>query len=181
MESSLDNLPVHRREFFVDRYLKIIREKNFGAVVRFEQIANTLLGYLNDIPIGFIHGDYHAGNIFTQDDRLIVYDFDACSNAYPVYDIATICDGTDYFSLEESNFIKGKIETLNRMKIFLQGYENYYTISEAEQLAVLACIGIRHYDIQATIIETLGIDCVDNEFLSQQLQWLEAWCKECKL
>ncbi|WP_167956539.1 phosphotransferase [Anaerosporobacter faecicola] len=181
MERSRNTLAIHGREFFVDRYLKIIQKKKFGDELRFRQIADTLLRYLKDIPTGFIHGDFHAGNIFVKKDTLLVYDFDACANAYPVYDIATICDGTDYFSLDECNFTQGKTVTLNRMKTFLTGYEQYYTVSEAEQLAVLACIGIRHYDIQATIIETLGIDCIDQAFLSQQLQWLDHWCAVCKL
>ncbi len=53
---------------------------------------------------------------------------------------------------------------------FLEGEE-----VDPEQDAEEILIGLYHFTMQMTIIEIFGIDCVDNEFLDRQLEWLYKW------
>lgn len=39
-------------------------------------------------------------------------------------------------------------------------------------------IAIRHFNIQATIIDSQGLDCVDDQFLDAQYMWLDIWVEE---
>lgn len=181
MEESKVDVCRHGEEFFIQRYLKILREKNYPKVSQFEEIGHVLWNQVKDLPIGFIHGDFHDGNLFLRNGEIVAYDFDAAALASPMYDVATMCDATDYFSLREDNFIRGKAETQKNVELFLDGYQKYCKVDSKEKNAIFTFIAIRHYDIQATIIETLGIDCVDNEFLEKQLEWLKRWSKICSL
>lgn len=40
-------------------------------------------------------------------------------------------------------------------------------------------IAIRHFDIQATIIENQGLNCVNKDFIKEQYQWLMKWDTVC--
>lgn len=175
MEKYTQTVNIHDKEYFILRYLNILRRKNYAKADMFEHIGNLLWKQISGLPKGFIHGDFHAGNLFLRDHHVVIYDFDACSFAFPVYDIATICDATDYFSLEEDNFTNGKEKTQRNLEMFLSGYESYYPCSKGERDAVFASIALRHFDIQATIIERLGLECVNDHFLDEQLIWLQKW------
>lgn len=113
--------------------------------------------------------------MFQGKHSITLFDFDACAIASPVYDIATYCDATDYFDLSDQNFELGIIQTQQNVAEFLKGYETYYTLCKEEETAVYDFIAIRHFDIQATIIHCLGLDCVDEQFLDDQYHWLEKW------
>lgn len=41
-------------------------------------------------------------------------------------------------------------------------------------------IAIYHFQLQATIIEIYGLDCVDEKLLNKRLNWLMRWCKQCE-
>jgi hypothetical protein len=36
-------------------------------------------------------------------------------------------------------------------------------------------VAIRHFQLQATILEIYGINCVDEGFIDGQLYWLNKW------
>lgn len=57
----------------------------------------------------------------------------------------------------------------------MKGYEEYFKLYKEEEKAVFDFIALRHFDIQATIIECQGLDCVDENFLNEQYLWLEKW------
>lgn len=167
------DVPVHGKEFFIDRYTAIMRRIGYPRAREFEQLGQRLWAQVAQLPIAFCHGDFHCGNMFLRGGETMVYDFDACALCTPAYDAATICDATDYFSLEPENFSGGYRRTLENAREFAKGRG----LSEAELNAVPACVAIRHYDIQATIIEVVGHGHPDFDFLDSQLEWLQSWTK----
>ncbi|HBC92711.1 MAG TPA: hypothetical protein DCZ10_07340 [Pelotomaculum sp.] len=54
--------------------------------------------------------------------------------------------------------------------------QNY--LSEAEKESFYDFIAIRHYQLQATIVEICGLDCIDKQFIDKQLSWLINWRKQ---
>jgi ribosomal protein S18 acetylase RimI-like enzyme len=86
-----------------------------------------------------------------------------------------LCNKTDYFNFDESEYIKSK-EIFAR---FHQGYLKYSTLNKAEKDAFFDLIALYHFALQATIIEIHGIDCVGNAFLDKQLDWLYRWQEQC--
>jgi len=103
----------------------------------------------------------------------VLFDFDAAAIAFSVYDITVICDMTDYFTLSDQKYS----ETARMVERFLKGYQEYSRISEEEIRHIYDFIAIRHYEVQATIIENLGLQCVDKDFIDSQFDWLMRWDK----
>jgi len=89
-----------------------------------------------------------------------------------MFDIAVMCDMTDYFHLQ-SDDIKTTAEVY---KNFLAGYTSKNHLSEAEQSTFCDWVAVRHFQLQATIVEVYGINCIDNHFIDEQLKWLKGWC-----
>lgn len=172
MRDYAGELPVHGREFFVDRYLDIMLRRDYPRAYEFQDIGQALWDSVRGLPAAFCHGDFHCGNMFLRNGDIIAYDFDACAKASPVYDVAAMCDSTDYFSLKSDNFTRGFIRTRKNVDLFMQGHGG---LSQAEIDSVPAFIAIRHFDIQATIIEARGDGCVGFDFLDRQLEWLRLW------
>ena len=171
-------LPVHGREFFLDRYIEIMHRLGYTDVGRFEAIADRIWSVVERLPLGFCHGDLHCGNMFLRDGRVVMYDFDACALRSAAYDAATMCDATDYFSLKMENFTDGIDKTRENLREYLSGFRRAFDMSDEAEAAVPAFIAVRHFDIQATIITALGDDCVKPGFFDRQLQWLECWLNQ---
>ena len=62
---------------------------------------------------------------------------------------------------------------------FLAVYTKHRTLTDAERAAFYDLIAVRHYQLQATIIEIFGFDCVDEAFIDNQLDWLSRWREQC--
>jgi Ser/Thr protein kinase RdoA (MazF antagonist) len=179
MERYNGELLYKNKEFFINRYISILAEKKFDGINKFINHGDKLWNRVQNNSLGFCHGDMHTGNMLLRNDKIHFFDFDACGMSHPLYDIATICDGTDYFDLSDRNFEYGMSKTKENLEIYLRGYNNYYCLKESEKRAVFDYIAIRHYDIQATIIECQGLNCVDKEFLNNQYNWLMRWEETC--
>lgn len=166
----------HRDEkFYIERYISLLSEMRYEGSDQFQEHGRKLWNRVKGSAVGFCHGDLHTGNMLMKNNQIILYDFDACGIAHPVYDIATLCDGTDYFDLSDRNFEKGIIKTKENAAEFLCGYSKYYDLNENELRALFEYVALRHYDIQATIIDCRGLNCVDNDFLDNQYKWLLKW------
>lgn len=163
------------QSFFIQRYLDILDAKKYRQIDEFLSIGETLWQNVSQTQTGFMHGDFHTGNLFLEKGRIVIYDFDACGIGFPAYDIATMCDATDYFFVGANSFQTEREQLTKNVDTFLNGYTKYCRITEEELATISSFIALRHYDIQATIITTLGLDCVDEEFLNRQLKWLHAW------
>jgi Ser/Thr protein kinase RdoA (MazF antagonist) len=167
-------LSCHDKPFFIDRYISCLREMNYLRTDEFEEYGILLWNRVKNLPRSFCHGDYHTGNMI-QNSRgdYVLFDFDAASKAFALYDIAIFCDMTNYFNLSEHEYK----DTKYMLEEFMKGYSEFITLSDQELTAIYSFIAIRHYEVQATIIENLGIECIDMEFVDNQLEWLKKWEK----
>lgn len=179
MENYKNGLEDKDKSFYIDRYLSILNKKKYKGVNQFNEIGTKLWNRVRDNKLGFCHGDFHLGNMIQNSGGIIVYDFDACGVAHPIYDIAALCDGTNYFDLSNRNFELGITKTKKNIDTFLKGYYKYYCISDTEIGNIFDYISIRHFDIQATIIECQGLNCVDDNFINNQFTWLTKWENAC--
>lgn len=175
METYGKDVSNHGYEFFIKRYLDIMKMKDYKGIDKFTKLGNELWEKIKNLPISFIHGDFHSGNMFLNKGEIVLFDFDACAIASPVYDIATYCDASDYFDLSDNNFELGMIQTQRNVEEFVKGYKKYFHLSKDEEKAIYYFIAIRHFDIQATIIASQGLNCVNEQFLDNQYLWLEKW------
>ena len=78
---------------------------------------------------------------------------------------------TDYFNLKQEDIDITK----DVYQKFLTGYEKYHTLSNEEINSFYDWVAIRHFQLQATILEIHGIDCIDEKFIDYQLYWLNKW------
>jgi Ser/Thr protein kinase RdoA (MazF antagonist) len=173
-------LQVHGKEFFIDRYINILRKKNYDAnkTEMFREYGDILWKRVENLPRGFCHGDMHRGNFLrTSSGIYYLLDFDTSCNAFPIYDIMIMCNSTNYFDFDEEGYQKSK----SAYEAFLKAYTKYCTLSDKELKAFYDLIAIYHYQLQATIIEIYGIDCVDDKFLDKQLDWLMRWRRQCEI
>lgn len=171
------NLCFHDKPFFIDRYIDILNEMHYPRVESFIELGDKLWNQVTGLPRGFCHGDYHTGNmILTRDGKYGLFDFDASAIGFSVYDIAVICDMTNYFSLSEQSFY----ETSHILECFIEGYKECNSISKEELHSIYDFIAIRHFEVQATIIDNLGHSCVNFNFIDEQLKWLMNWVRLCK-
>lgn len=181
MESYVGNVTNHGYDFFINRYLNIMKTKEYQGINKFAELGNYLWENVKELPHGFIHGDFHIGNMFQKKNEIVFFDFDACAIASPAYDIATTCDATNYFDLSADNFEIGFIQTQKNVTEFLKGYLKYFNLSKEEEKAIYYFIAIRHFDIQATIIDSRGLTCVDEKFLDDQYLWLTKWIERLNI
>jgi Ser/Thr protein kinase RdoA (MazF antagonist) len=173
------SLPKHGKEFFIDRYISILKKMNYdeNKIEIFREYGDILWSRVEELPRGFCHGDMHRGNLLkTASGKYYLLDFDTSCNAFPIYDIMIMCNSTNYFDFEENGYQKAK----STYETFLKGYSKYCTLSDIELAAFYDLIAIFHYQLQATIIEIYGLDCVDIEFLDKQLDWLMRWREQCE-
>lgn len=171
-------LPEHGKEFFIDRYIDILRKKNYNGnkIEIFREYGDLLWTRVQNLPRGYCHGDMHRGNLLkTTDGKYFLLDFDTSCNAFPMYDVMIMCNSTDYFNFDEYGYLKSKIV----YEAFLKGYTKFFSLSDMALNAFYDLIAIYHYQLQATIIEIYGLDCVDENFLDKQLDWLMKWREQC--
>lgn len=164
--------------YFVGRYIDQLQQKNYDEdkLKVFKELGNYLWDKVKDVPRGFCHGDLHLGNLLkTKKNKYYILDFDTSCCAFPMYDIMILCNCTDYFNYDEQGFFKTK----EAYKSFLKGYLKYCELTPNEKESFYYFIAIYHFQIQATILEIHGLDCIDNNFIDNQLEWLLRWRKQC--
>ena len=90
-----------------------------------------------------------------------------------MFDIMTMCDMTDYFRLRQEDIDITKTV----YKRFLSEYSRAHQLGREEELSFPYWVAIRHFQLQATILEIHGADCIDERFVDYQLWWLDNWTK----
>ena len=172
MEKYPAELTLHGKEFFIDRYLNFLRKKNYPRITEYEELGERLWEKVKDLPIGSCHGDLHRGNLLQNPDgKIYLVDFDTACRAPFMFDVMVMCDMTDYFHLKQKDIkLTGEV-----YKKFLSGYSDYHTLSREEILSFPYWVAIRHFQLQATILEIYGPDCIDEGFIDGQLYWLNKW------
>lgn len=158
--------------FFIERYVEILRRKNYPLADTYSALGTKFWERVKDSPAGICHGDLHRGNLLeTADGKIYLLDFDTICVAPRMFDVMVMCDMTDYFNLQAADIIT----TREVYKNFLVGYSRHIQLTEAEKASFNDWIVIRHFQLQATIVEVFGMDCIDNAFIDRQLQWLRSW------
>lgn len=175
MQNYNGNLTTRTKYYFIDRYIEILRKKKYPEekLKNFIEYGDSLWEKVKNLPYGYCHGDLNRGNIHqTPTGEMYILDFDTSCRAFlPLYDIMMVCNSTDYFNYDESGYEK----TRKIYERFLTGYLQYHTLSESEWSAFYDLLAVMHYQLQATIIEIYGLDCVDEKFIDNQLDWLMKW------
>ncbi|MCM1114329.1 MAG: phosphotransferase [Clostridium sp.] len=173
MSSYSGELTTHNKEFFVDRYIDILRKKHYPdeKLNEYIEIGNSLWDSVKDMPYGFCHGDLHRGNLLqTADNTIYMLDFDTVCFAPQLFDIAVMCDTTDYFNFDKNEFQ----HTTDIFHRFMNEYSKYnqidFTIKQFYDF-----IALRHFQLQATIVEIYGLNCIDEKFIDKQLDWIKQW------
>ena len=160
------------KKFFIGRYLEFLRKKNYPRIAEYEELGERLWNKVKDLPQSKCHGDLHRGNLLQNADGLIfLVDFDTVCHAPFMFDVMVMCDMTDYFKLKKED-----IELMKEVyHKFLLGYSGYHALSREEILSFPYWVAIRHFQLQATILEIYGINCIDEGFIDGQLCWLNNW------
>ena len=160
------------KEFFIDRYMGFLRKKNYPRLAEYEELGERLWNKVKDLPRGNCHGDLHRGNLLQNTDgKIYLVDFDTACKAPLMFDVMVMCDMTDYFNLKQED-----IELTKEVyRKFLLGYAGYHKLSREEILFFPYWVAIRHFQLQATILEIYGMDCIDEGFIDGQLYWLNKW------
>ena len=172
MEKYPAELVSHDKEFFIDRYIGFLRKKNYPRIKEYEELGELLWDKVKDLPQGNCHGDLHRGNLLQNNSgKIYLVDFDTACRAPLMFDVMVMCDMTDYFNLKQEDIKLTKEVYQN----FLSGYSEYHKLSREEILSFPYWVAIRHFQLQATILEIYGVDCIDEGFINRQLNWLNKW------
>ena len=164
------------KQFYIGRYIDILRKVQYPRVDEYIAYGDDLWEKIKDLPMGYSHGDMYCGNIHkTPEGKLYIIDFDTSCEGFPIYDLALICNRTDFFVYDESRLLNTKT-TFEEM---LPEYQKFNSISQSEINSFYDIIALYHFTLQATIMEIHGSNCVDSIFLDNQLDWLYRWRKQC--
>ena len=176
LHSLMENCPVQPvlrdKQFFIGRYIDFLRQKSYPQIAAYEELGEHLWKKVEKLPYGVCHGDLHRGNLLqTKDNRIYFLDFDTICRAPVMFDVMVMCDMTNYFNLQQED-----IETTRAVyEKFLSGYTKCRALSPEEKLSFSDWVAIRHFQLQATILEVHGINCIDGQFIDWQLYWLNKW------
>lgn len=173
------NKPLIRRgrEFFIERFITLLKRDHYDPcrIEVLEKYGLELWSHMALLPSGFCHGDLHTGNmLLTVEHQYVLYDFDIVSHAYPMIDVATLCDATNFNVFDEGSYDR----TTQLFEEFYRGYRRERTLTKAEIAAIYDFIPIRHFELIATIVLTHHED-IKHPFIDEQYEWLLSWKELC--
>ena len=172
MEEYPSELVYRDKEFFIGRYIEFLRKKKYPRIKEYEELGERLWDKVKNLPQGNCHGDLHRGNLLQNaDGKIYLVDFDTACKAPVMFEVMVMCDMTDYFNLKQEDIELTKVV----YREFLSGYVGYHKLSREEILSFPYWVAIRHFQLQATILEIYGVDCIDEGFIDGQLYWLNKW------
>ena len=119
-------------EYFPDRVSEIRELETYG---------NIIWDRVSALPTGFCHDDLHNHNMIATENEIYLFDFDVVSIEHPMFDVASICDQTDFWTVRT----EAVSETLRYLEMFYNVYGRHRNLSDAELTSVFDCIAVRHY------------------------------------
>lgn len=166
------------KEHYIDRFIRIMRDmfSETRRIDEMEKYGKELWNNILGLPKGFCHGDLHTGNLLkTMNGEIIFFDFDISSNSYPILDVATICNGTDFCTLNERDIEKTHLN----FEKFYSGYSKEKQLSRIEKSAIYDWIAIRHYELCGTIplyrLPINGNYWLNDKSFNVDYTWLMQW------
>lgn len=63
-------------------------------------------------------------------------------------------------------------------KIIYTNAGNPYLEIDNQLFVMYEFIALRHFQLQATIVEIYDLDCIDEKFIDKQLDWIKQWRKQ---
>lgn len=178
METYPNPLPYRGKDFYVDRYLSILKTLDYplDRIFDLATYGSECWSRIERLPAGFCHGDLHTDNMRqSAPGRYVLFDFDIASKTHALIDIATLCDASDFNRFDESAYDR----TRQVLENFYQGYSQEREINDAEIAAIFDFVPVRHYEIIATITQCQGVDKLSRAFLDEQYDWLMRWRDLC--
>lgn len=180
MDGYNGTLVTHGKEFFIDRYIDVLRELSYDSS-RIDDLArygDELWSKIEGSSCGFCHGDIHTGNMFKMaDGSFTIYDFDVASYSHGIIDIAILSDGSDFNRLESDALQK----TRSMFDRFYRGYSKKRVLADSDIEVIPSFVAARHYEIIATITECQGINSLSRAFLDEQYEWMMRWREMCDM
>ncbi|MDR1205793.1 MAG: phosphotransferase [Peptococcaceae bacterium] len=157
------------REYFVERYIRFIEKTDVSerTISALSDYGAALWERVEKLPLGFSHGDCHADNLLCRDGELILLDFDSAAIAFHSFDVAIMCDATNYFLFDPDKAARSH-ELLLR---FADGYVKHSELSQTEIDAFFDLIALRHFQLQPIVYENTGAP-VNPGYIDSQLDWL---------
>lgn len=171
-------LKTHGKEFFIDRYIDVLRELSYNSscIDDFARYGDELWSRIEGSSCGFCHGDIHTGNMFKMGDgSFTIFDFDVTSYSHSIIDVAILSDGSDFNRLESDALDK----TRSMFDRFYRGYSKKRVLTDSDIAVIPSFVATRHYEIIATITECQGINSLSKAFLDEQYDWLMRWRDMC--
>lgn len=155
--SAIQPLLVHRADDW--KYLQTLAEQ---LQVRIQDMP------VNNLEIGFCHGDCHAGNAHISDDKVVTFfDFDCCGISWRAYDVALFRWASRRYGKETEYW-----------PLFLQGYTEERHLNELEIQSTLYFVAIRQFwflGLQASNGQDWGYASMNDHF-DQGIKFL----RECE-
>lgn len=171
------------KEHYIDRFVRLMRKMSYetGKIDQMDKCGAELWNNIRDLPKGFCHGDLHTGNLLkTRDGEIILVDFDIASYSYPIFDVATVCDDTDFTIVKSRDMEK----TYYNFERFYKGYREEKELSRAEQSVILDCIAIHHYELNGTIpiyrVPVEGNHWLNDRYFNLHYTWIMDWKEKQK-
>lgn len=176
MENYSGELPLRDKHFFIERYIEIMRIKKYDKVEAFREYGDDVWERVKKLPRGYCHCDLYRGNVHQDSSGILrVTDFDTSCYTFPMYDVALFCNDTHWYDFEYDGYEKSKA----RLEKFLKGYLRYRSLSSEEIEAFYDMIAVYHFQLQATMMEIYGYDCVGIDYFDKQYDWLIKWKEQC--
>lgn len=119
---------------------------------KYKQLLNQLVNFpLTPDLFGLIHNDFHQGNIFVNEGKLTIFDFDDCAYHWFAYDVAASFYHAYWqassFTPEDNKF------SIVFWENFLNGYKQECTISKELILQIPIFLKIREIFLYTLFLE----------------------------
>ncbi len=161
-------------DFYIGRMMTILRKyyDENDQIRDLEQFGHMAFDKIRDLPQGFCHGDYGTHNIASKDGRLYVFDFDAASRSYPLFDIALICDTSNFWKFDA----KAMRKTKDNIYHFADIYTRHCQLTDKQIDSFIYFLALRQYEVRATVAHTslpkVGTHFLNKGYLDSLHDWM---------
>ena len=126
---------------------------------------------------GYCHGDIHSGNVFFEDDKPKLFDFDCMGYGWRIYDIS-IYAWNETFSDEK--FIESET-----WEAFLNGYNSIRELNDTERSSISVFAALRELwmmGLHADVMErNAGCSWYNDEYFNYQIGIFKLWYERTAL